>query len=93
MRPEIAIMLHVSFVGFSLVMLSLLVFVPFYRTLVGWVMFIVHLDFWLMTFLTVLIFHGLERYGIVANSMRSASICSVACALKSLIFIIIFSFC
>lgn len=71
MNPGNAILLHASFLGFSLVVLSLLLFVPFYRTLVGWILFFVHLNFWLILFLAVLIYQGVDRDGQIAEAIRN----------------------
>lgn len=72
MHPAHAFFLHAGFVGFSLVILGFLLFVPFYRTFIGWVLFGVNVNFWLILFLAVGVLDGwFGRTGITADTLRS----------------------
>lgn len=71
MSPIHAVFLHAGFVGFTLVILVFLLFVPFYRTFVGWIVFFVKVNFWLILLLALLLYHGVEQNGVLAETLRS----------------------
>lgn len=71
MHPVHVLFLHLGFVGFTFVILAFILFVPFYRTIIGWILFGVKVNFWLILLLAVLLQYGVEPHGVVANILRS----------------------
>lgn len=66
-----AFFLHAGFIGFSLVLLAFIFFVPFYRTVIGWILFCTKVNFWMILLLALLLYHGVEQQGLVATVLRS----------------------